>query len=182
MPVVNHHSSPSVQFFGSSVPYEICSINDQKFALFLKEISVTENLELHLDDYHVVVLAPMTAEDSITINARSIITLADVRANKGSAMISTMKHIVLLGGNIFGAGGTQLNSPEPILTLKAQAERSLFIKELFEYGLSEEDEEYKKEGLIALYDAIIDPFLDNDSQEVDATEAFSFFEIYEPIH
>lgn len=167
-----------IEYFQSTLPYEIFSINNQKFALFLKEIAI-ETIDLDWESYNIVVLAPMSAEASIKIKCQTFISFANLNAKKGRTMITASGHIALIGAEILSKKGALLYSPEPTLSRKAFQERSQFIRELFEYGLSEKDDECTADAISATYDAIVDPLLDAKDDEIDVEKALKFFAIPE---
>lgn len=167
-----------IEYFHSNLPYEIFSINNQKFALFLKEIAI-ENIDLDWEDYNIVVLAPMCAEANIKIKCQTLIAFANLNAKEGLTMITAGGHIALIGAEILSKKGALLYSPEPTLSRNAFQERSQFIRELFEHGLSQKDDECTADAILATYDAIVDPLLDAKDDEIDGEKAFKFFEIPE---
>lgn len=166
----------NIKYFDTLTPFKVCHINKQKFAIFLNEITVQGDLTLDVQDLHIILLAQVTTRDSIHILSRSFTAFSNVQAENGTVCISTTSNISLIGAEVLSKYKPTLHSPEPIHKVVGLPDREQFIKELFQCGLSDKDNECMIDAISATYDAIVDPALDS-IEEYSIEEAFDFFNI-----
>src|SRR5689334_4932460 len=101
-----------IKYIDTLTPFEVCTINKQKFAIFLDKMTDRGNLQLELKDYHIIVLAPVQATGNINIVCRSFTAFSNVQANYGNVSISATSNITLIGADILSKRKTHFDSPE----------------------------------------------------------------------
>jgi hypothetical protein len=76
--------------------FDTYTINGCKFAVFSSEIRCTEDIEIDLSDYTVVLPKPIAATKGISIVAKNVLAASDLSVSDGNITIKT--------GNFWGLG------------------------------------------------------------------------------
>lgn len=168
----------SVSFTGKD--YDVCEINNVKFA-FVNTIMISnQSIDLNLSDYHVILLAPLTAEKNISITATSVLNLTTLTAKKGETIINASKKVITLGGvlNSFGDNNRHnvIAGKEGIFTPAIAKERLDIIVDEFEEAISQRDGPAVLDALLSTFHAIKNPD-ETDESIIDVAEAMEFFNI-----
>lgn len=160
--------------------FDVCTINGTKFALIHNPLIATTDLEVDLKDYNVVLLAPITAENNVCMNAKSIVVLSDITAKKGEAILNASGKLITSGDHIKSHGKNVLLGKSGVYLMSVPNEGALerikCIREEFQRGISNLKGELIQEALVDTFDAVQDPYVEGDG-EISVREAFVFFGI-----
>lgn len=158
-------------------PFDLCEINGSKFALFNKKIQNDKSIFIDLSDYNVVILAPLEAENNISIKAVSVIALSNLNAKRGETKIEASEKLIILGNPIQSYLDNNLSGTKGVYTYGIVKERLEMILEEFAEGISKQHGPTIVDALVDTFDAIEDPSGENESPTIDMVKAFKFFNI-----
>ncbi len=160
--------------------FDVCEINGSKFALFnnpLYSNNFSPNVTIDLADYNIILLAPLTAEGSISIEALSVVVLSALNAKKGEIRVTVPGKCIALDGKINGYRNNLIEAGQGFYSVAIPEEPFKMILEGFRKGMTNKNGEIIADALIETFDVIQDPFGENDNPCIDIKEAFEFFNI-----
>lgn len=70
-------------------------VNGHLFALFYKTIKAEEKLNIHLQEYNIIILGPMMAKDDVTIKARNIFIFNTLTSKEGGIQFQLSEKIFI---------------------------------------------------------------------------------------
>lgn len=162
-------------FYKQNDYFDVCVINESKFALFSKKIESTKTLSIDMSDYNVVFLAPLKAKNTISIKAISVIALNNLNSRTGHIKIEASEKFVSLGSKIKAHLDILVSGDKGVFVHSVTKRRLELIREEFNDGILNEHGPTIVDALMDTVDAIEDP--EGDSERIDIAEGFEFFNI-----